>query len=312
MTVDEMESVLDSLGIEYVNTNGDEIQGFCPAHVERTGKQDRNPSWYINSDTGAHICFSCDFRGNIVSLVAKIRNYADWEDAIEWLHQGGELSERFERAVSKPKAIFDELVYISEASLASFDTPPEYALKARGLTQAAAEKFGLLWNTSKSMWIIPVRELGTNKLLGWQEKAHLNRYFNNYPSGMKKSESLFGYAQYSGDNLIVVESPLDVVRLESIGISGAVSTFGALISEAQFKYILRADTITFAMDNDQAGNTASMKALLHCNKLGVESWFFNYNQTTLKDVGGMSKSEVIYGVDSAIHSIRYGLGARAC
>ena len=57
MTIEEMEDTLERLGIEVVSTRGSEIQGYCPAHVERTGHEDRNPSWWINSDTGAHICF---------------------------------------------------------------------------------------------------------------------------------------------------------------------------------------------------------------------------------------------------------------
>jgi len=307
MTVDEMERLLDDLGIEHVNSRGDEVQGFCPAHVERTGKQDRNPSWYINADTGAHICFSCDFRGNIVSLVAKLRGYENWEDAIEWLSEGGELSERFERAISKPKQVFEDLVYISEASLSAFTEPPIDALKSRGLHPDAARKHEILWDTRTECWIIPQRNLETGKLMGWQEKGYATRSFKNYPSGVKKSTSMFGYDKYIGDTVIVVESPLDVVRLESLCLPGGLAIYGAVISDLQMKYLQRFDTIIFALDNDKAGIEASNKALLQCNKTGIEAWFFNYKQTDAKDIGAMSKAEVFYGVDSAIHSIRYGL-----
>ena len=64
MTSDEAEDLLDRLGIEICGVNGYEIQAKCPAHVERTGHEDHNPSWWFNSDTGAHICFSCQFKGN--------------------------------------------------------------------------------------------------------------------------------------------------------------------------------------------------------------------------------------------------------
>jgi len=302
-----MHRVLDTLGIEYVDARGDEIQGFCPAHEERTGKADGNPSWYINADTGAHICFSCQFKGNIVSLVAKIQGFEEWDDARAWLNEGGDLSAAFERAISKPKEVFEEVIYISEASLSAFVEPPAQALVARGLTAEAARHYGILWDNSRSLWIIPIRDPNTNALLGWQEKGHLSKYFNNYPAGMKKSESLFGYAQYQSGNMIVVESPLDVVRLASIGITGAVATFGALVSEKQVSLVRNADRIIFAMDSDQAGTTSSLKLLEMTQQLGFESWFFNYSHTTMKDVGGMSKAEVLYGIESARHSIRYGL-----
>jgi len=311
VTEDDMLRVLDSLGIEHVNVNGFEVQGFCPMHEERTGKQDRNPSWYINYDTGAHICFSCDFRGNIVSLVARMKGYEDWDEARSWLNDGGELSEMFERAIRKPTEIFEDLQYISEASLSAFVRPPLDALKSRGLTSYAADFHELLWDTLNNNWIIPQRELRTGKLMGWQEKGYATRSFKNYPTGIKKSVAMFGYDKYVSGHIIVVESPLDVVRLESLGFSGGVAIYGALTSDEQMAYIAKADSIIFALDNDQAGLTGSAKSLDTINKLGMEARFFNYSHTDAKDIGGMSKAEVIYGVESAVHSIRYGLGASA-
>lgn len=306
MTVDEMERVLDTLGVEYVSSYGDEIRGYCPAHKARTGKDDRNPSWYINAETGAHICFSCQFKGSTVSLVSNIKGI-DFDEAREWLVEGGELTELFERAINKPKEAFEEVIYISEASLAAFTTPPEHALKARGLSAEACAKHEVLWDRRRELWIIPQRELGTGKLLGWQEKGFSNRYFKNYPVGVKKSECLFGYQQYSDGNMIVVESPLDVVRLESIGISGAVAVYGSQVSDKQLAFIRNADRIIFAMDSDHAGVVASNKMLKATQYLDFEAWFFNYDHTDMKDVGGMSKTEVLHGIDSAVHSVRYML-----
>ena len=69
MTVDEMKDTLTRLDVEYYSIRGDEIQAECPAHEERTGHKDRNPSFYINADTGAFICFSCGWKGSLYTLV---------------------------------------------------------------------------------------------------------------------------------------------------------------------------------------------------------------------------------------------------
>jgi DNA primase len=310
MTVDEMERLLDTLGVEYVDARGDEIQGFCPAHEERTGKVDHNPSWYINSETGAHICFSCEFKGNIISLVAKLKNFEDFDKAKAWIN--GDLSndflDVFDRTIQKRKKhVFEELVYVSDASLSAFKEPPDYALKARGLTAEAAAKYGVLWNKRTQAWITPIRNAADNALLGWQEKGYFGRSFNNYPQGIKKSSSLFGLDQYNGGTIIVVESPLDAVRLESVGISGGVSTFGAIISDKQIDAIRTCDRIIFAMDADEAGVASSMRLLELTHKLNFEAWFFNYSHTDMKDVGGMSKAEILTGIDTAVHSVQYGI-----
>ena len=108
--------------------------------------------------------------------------------------------------------------------------------------------------------------------------------------------------------MIVVESPLDVVRLASLGISGGVSTYGAMISKEQINLIREADEVLFALDNDEAGQLASKKMLDLSFTLGFEAWFFDYSGTDMKDVGGMSKNEVLSGLSNAKHAVN-GNGA---
>jgi len=131
----------------------------------------------------------------------------------------------------------------------------------------------------------------------------MTRFFRNQPVGVPKSNALFGYKQYKGGDMIVVESPLDVVRLASVGISGGVSTYGAIVSMQQFNIMRGADRLIFAMDNDQAGKESSVNLLILCQEYGVDAWFFNYNQTDMKDVGAMSKSEIVYGLENARHMV---------
>ena len=78
----DVEKVLLSLDIPLVSQRGEEVQGLCPMHKARTGKEDHNPSWWINSVTGAHICFSCGYKGNVYTLVADIKgiDYFDAKD----------------------------------------------------------------------------------------------------------------------------------------------------------------------------------------------------------------------------------------
>jgi 5S rRNA maturation endonuclease (ribonuclease M5) len=192
--------------------------------------------------------------------------------------------------------------------LSAFVDPPAEALASRGLTINASRAYELGWDARNDNWIIPIRDARTEKLLGWQEKGYSKRYFNNTPAKMKKSSSVFGYKQYVGGDMIVVESPLDVVRLASIGITGGVAIYGALISLSQLTYIKGADRIIFALDNDEAGRNASKDMIRICREMSMEAWFFNYNHTDMKDIGGMSLDEVRLGIANARHSV-HGLKA---
>jgi len=297
-----MEDLLVRLGLDVVSTRGYEVQTSCPAHLERTGHIDHNPSMWVNSDTGAFICFSCQFKGGLQTLISYTQGVT-YEDAAEWLTSADGLSRRLERAVAH-KPTYEEVTTITESMLAAFTTPTQDMLRGRGLTMDAAEDYGVKYDSRKDAWILPIRDPLTSTLLGWQEKGVSGRYFKNYPKGVQKSNTLFGYDLYSGGDMIVVESPLDAVRLASVGISGGVATYGALVSKAQVNLLRGADRLVVAMDHDEAG-VESSKALLNFSiKYGFECVFFNYSGIDCKDVGGMSKNEIVFGIDNARHSLR--------
>ena len=138
--------------------------------------------------------------------------------------------------------------------------------------------------------------------MGWQEKWFHERRFNNYPPKIAKSQSLFGYERREED-MIVVESPLDVARLASLGIFGGVAVCGSAVSTAQINLIRSAKRLIIAMDNDKAGVSSSMEILQASKDMRFECWFFNYDNTEMKDIGGMSKAEIVFGLDNARHSI---------
>lgn len=304
MTTQEMEDFLKGLGIETYGSRGSEVRGLCPGHLERTGKPDHNPSWSINADTGAHNCFSCGFRGGLQYLVSYVGGIP-MEEASEWMRTNtSDLAKRLERALAPKKIETKVEVDITEANLAAYITPPKDILLNRGLTTDSALKYGVVYDYRKDLWIIPIRD-AFGKLLGWQEKAVNGRYFRNYPTGVQKSKSLFGYQQYSGGTMVVVESPLDVLRLESVGVSGGVATFGTSVSIEQLALIKGADRVIMAMDNDDAGRTTSADLIRRATSLWMDFWLFDYSHVDVKDIGAMSKNEILQGLDRAKHCL-YG------
>lgn len=309
----EIEDVLLRLGIETQNVRADEVMALCPGHEYRTGNVDRNPSWSINAETGAHHCFSCGFKGNALTLIAEVldfkvsENKLDLEAAKSWLRRNTELDVNFiSKQLDQVKEMYVYLpkpVPMSEARLAVFSAPPEHALKFRGLTKEACDYYGVVWDNSTESWITPIR-YEDGKLMGWQEKGNTERYFRNRPAGISKSKTMFGIEKFSGGTMVVVESPLDAVRLRSVGVEGGVATFGAIVSSDQLTLCRRADRLIFAMDNpriDDAGKKSMKDIISRCRALGIESYFFNYNRSSAKDVGDMSTREIKYGVDFARH-----------
>jgi hypothetical protein len=302
----DIEKALLRLGIDATQRRS-ELVALCPMHKYRIGKEDSNPSWSINADTGAHHCFSCGYKGNLLTLISDLLEYGDLEKSKSWLRSNTDVdwdlvSKQLEEA-KKTYIHLPKLVPMSEARLAVFQAVPEWAARDRGLTKQSCELYGLRWRESDSTWVLPIRSLDHHKLLGWQEKGHISRRFFNRPPGIPKSKTLFGIDVWEGGQMIVVESPLDAVKLKSVGIPGGVATCGAIISSEQIEIMRRAEVLIIAMDNDEAGKKASNFLLDSFRKLGLECWFFNYGDSDKKDIGDLTPDQIDWGLTNAKHCV---------
>lgn len=302
----DVEKVLLGLDLPLYSQRGVEVNGLCPMHKKRTGKEDQHPSWWINSETGVHICFSCGYKGNIYTLVADVKGIS-YFDAQDYIGENSEvpLDSLMRRIKDLPQYVQPEepVIAMSEARLAVYTEPPDIELKKRFLKRGAVTVHGVLWDANNEAWILPIRDADTGALLGWQEKGARGRFFKNQPAGVKKSKTVFGVQIMSAaHDLIVVESPLDAVRLTGLG-HNAISTFGAIISEEQAKIMRRASKVIAAFDNDKAGHTANEQIRVMARKYGMDLYYFNYRGIDVKDVGDMTEAEVEHGIKTAKTSI---------
>jgi hypothetical protein len=315
--------VLDNLGIQYEEVNA-EAKAFCPMHAVRTGKEDHNPSWFINLDTGMHICFSCGYKGNLAQLVCDINEFYtntfgsysyDYEAARVWLSQVYEIP--VEKLLEMVKSLPNRLeaspkpVEMSESRLAVFVEPPQHALDGRSITPASAEKYGVLWDDKRQTWVLPLREPHFNRLMGWQEKGTLARTFFNRPAGLQKSKTLFGIENQNELCTIVVESPLDCLRIHSAGVDGAVAICGSSPSEDQIKLLRYSEKIVCALDNpkvDKAGLKAAHEMRKLARKYGLNLFYFNYGSSGAKDPGDLTDEQIEWGI---AHAKSYVLGEMA-
>jgi hypothetical protein len=274
-------------------------------HEARTGKKDSHPSFSINFDEGYFNCFSCGYRGAFWVLVRDVQDTTE-ADAKNWVRRRGG-AERVRKYLEKKKEQRadkgDTTKQINEASLALFTTPPLTPCTDRLFLPEDAEACGVLWDPARDMWIIPVRDPDTGMLWGWQEKNE--RYFRNRPPGMAKSKTLFGLHTYDDDVAVLVESPLDVVRLWSCGIRGGLASYGAGVSDAQMSLIRdHFETVIIALDNDDAGAEACKRLLAEWTGRGLTLKFLDYSKAPkAKDPGDMTADQITAAVGGAYSSI---------
>lgn len=293
MSVDVLATV-ERLGIEG-RESGNELVARCPQHEARTGRPDAHPSWSINLDTGLFLCFSCGYRGSLYTLVMDLEGVTDIEQAKTFVTKGT-LKNSLSR-IPGPYQPIQGRPHLNETELAAYAAPPMWALRARNLTSEACRHYGVLWDTYTESWILPIRDYD-GLLLGWQVKSQTERAFRNHPPGVKKSNTLFGYHAFEGGQMVVVESPLDAVRLRSEGIAGAVATYGAIVSRKQIQLMTAADEVVMALDADAAGRKASRELLTSTRGVLKAVKFFAYNAQA-KDPGDMTHDQIQQGLQSA-------------
>lgn len=296
----DVQTALVDLKVDIEKVTRDEAWARCPYHSER------NASWSINLDDGKHNCFSCGAGGTFLDLLLHLRDDMDEEQAREWIrkHSGMLRAAKILRGDNTWKK--REAEKVTEADLALFSAPPKEALRSRDITAESCEVFGVLYVPDTERWILPVRDPYTNELRGWQEKG--DGYFKNHPEGLVKSDTLFGFdvCQRLGTTtmVIVVESPLDAVRLWTYGYA-AVATYGVNVSAEQMRLLAETfDIIVLALDNDRAGDKVSVK--MWKEYLGrARLRYFNYGDVEDKDPGTMHIDDIDWAVDNAVSAVSF-------
>ncbi len=310
----DVETCMVEIGLPIMKVAHQELWSLCPKHLERTGKEDKHPSWsvlYEDRDdgkggvvpAGTHSCFSCGYRGTFVGLVADVLEI-DWDDAKSWVRKRGGI-ERARKVLRKREEAREEkpaALPMTEARLALYVDPPAEALKKRRLSEESSKHYGVLWDTEEGGWIIPIRDPDKGMLMGWQEKNE--RYFRNRPTNVQKSRTLFGYRQFPGGTAILLESPLDVLRLHSVGVLGGVSSYGVHVSDTQMELVEDvADHLVLALDNDKDGRNLTRELVKGWAKR-IPMSVLNYGQTPdIKDIGDMNSKQIDWALDNTIPSV---------
>lgn len=287
--------ILKGLSVDVEEERGDELFALCPGHLRRTGKSDHNPSWSINTGSGIHHCFSCGFEGNLYSLVAEVNGKrAALEFWSDYKVHGAPVSKDFrvKRDRKFPSSfIVREHSSLPESWLAVYSSPPEWACDARKVSREACEDYGVHWEDPTDSWIFPLREPGTAILLGVQIKGQKSRRFRNDPPSMEKSLTFFGWNVVGHmDHVVVVESPLDAVRLWHLGYP-ALAVCGSSVSADQAELLKEFESIVLALDNDSAGKSEMRR--IRKELTGVKIALFKYPPDSEgSDIGELKERDI--------------------
>lgn len=289
---DQLVNVLKGIGVDVRRDNGKEITGRCPVHERVTGHADNSPSWSMNASSGLWICFSCGARGSLSMLVEELTGDSDAMGVVRDIafKLAAERADGFTSVKTQPD--------VDWLTFSRFSSVPEKMLKSRNFSAETCHKYGVRWNNEDKCWVIPIVS-PTGELIGWQEKSP--GYVRNVPDGVEKSTTLFGLSKFKSKTAVLVESPLDVVRFaEVFDKPQALATYGSFVSREQLEIVaMVADRLMLAMDNDKAGMESMRKMYKTAPSFRKGMMFFNYGNSSVKDIGDMTDKQILNGVARA-------------
>jgi hypothetical protein len=301
----DMAGALAELGVKVSREDQLEVYGWCPLHEKYAGKPDNKPSWSINKANGSHHCFSCGYGGMFLGLVMDMAFEDDAFAASRWIRKFGVNlvdTEELPDYLLREFSVEPEGMEMNESRLSAFYLPPEGPLEDRSVTLESCEFYEILWDVTEFGWVFPIRDY-RGDLIGWQFKGHRSRTFLNYPEHMSKGDCVFGLDKVDeGEEVTIIESPLDCAYLRSAGVLNAVSSMGANVTDAQMRLILeKTDRVVLALDNDEAGKMATRviaRGEVKRGKVTRQGWMHRFASMRVFDYdmagGGKDPGEIAY------------------
>ena len=239
-----------------VNELDSDIMCTCPIHK---GGMETTPSLGVNKDSGVVHCFTCGYKGDIVTLVSDCYDISysqAYRKLVGHFVYSGKRMLDIDLA-PKPTAPTG----ISNAKVAYYvnrNYPTLAYLNHRGVHTSVAKYFNLGYNPEKDTAMFFVQDLKGNNIY-YKERAISKKAFFN-TSGVRKSDYLYGAYQLliSGwqpnDPVWICESELAALTVWSRG-GYAVAIGGSHISNNQLKilYTLGVRRVINGLDRDEAG-----------------------------------------------------------
>ena len=285
-TAEQIKRVLTGAGIEVESDLDLNYIIFCPFH-----NNSRTPAGEVHKENGLFFCFSCQKTATLIEVVMHSSGRSYFEAARFIKSKEGETNLEAEvqkQLYAKPEFLpFDEVVLkrLYNGLLVS-DRAKNY-FKYRKINSDSWSKFSLGYSIKQDMVTVPVHS-PDGMPIGFVGRSVEGKEFKNTP-GLPKAKTLFNLHRVkTSDNVYIVESSFDSIRLDQVGIP-SVATLGANVSKAQVELLQKYfNNVIVVADNDEAGGNMKDRIV---EKLSSRVSVIKLNNQ-YKDIGDMPDEEL--------------------
>lgn len=281
--------LLEHYDFDKMRNEGVMIRSCCKLHGGN------NPSAFvINSETGLWYCHTGTCGGGDIYTLVQVMEECSFSDAVKWVAEFfgvniGDLQiiERKDKHLKEMRAWVKVMQSRKKSDMSPFalNVPVREVKKLRNFKEETLEHFKLgfvdeisLEKNSGGFYkltnrlVFPIIQNGIQVGVSLRKtKAPDFPKWSHQPKAIRTNELLYNYDATKGQSeIVIVEGALDVWAFHEIGVV-AVATFGAHITDEQYKLLMRTGAdLVFAYDGDEAGRNATEKATnLFKNKANI-------------------------------------------
>ena len=302
----DVPTTLERLGIEICSERGDWVDALCPFHEEGS------PSFSVNLDHGGWVDRHGETKGQLLDLISQLKGISK-ADAADWVRKTGPVNSTtvdiLQKLFSTQENPEDKRMILASAERYDSLSPKlmaEYWFD-RGFTAKTMRQFKVRYDEEEGCLVWPIRDENAN-ILGFIKRKVPPFYGKNkylYQKGLQRV--LFPLDHFRGEEVILVEGPLDALWLYQYGYVGALAVLGSGLTRSQVSWLkTRAEKITLAFDNDRDGRRGRdqvVKQLAGSNTLVAT---LPPDSKDIQELGEKSLRSTIEGAKPALFSMIKG------
>lgn len=311
-TPNHIKSIIKSLGLEIAGETSNDFLCYCPFHSNR-----HTPSFSISREKGAYICFnpSCSESGTLSDLVKKILEKNDYE-AIRYIaSKEAESLDNFDEVMAdmfQEKPDFDEFSQDTLDNLynelGANQEAKDY-FNSRNITEESMHYFKLGYSSQQGMVIVPVHS-PDGIPVGLVGRSIKDKRFKN-STNLPRSKTMFNIhrAKKIGEQVIIVESSFDAIRVHQAGFPNVVATLGGHISKDNLNLLNKYfNKVVIMTDADEAGRELGKSISNKLRNKDILWASYSYGKIyphDAKDAGDMNDQEISSCIKNAVSDIEY-------
>lgn len=275
-----------------VNELETDIICTCPIHK---GGMEQTPSLGINKESGVVHCFTCGYKGDIVTLVSDCYDIS-YSQAYRklvghFIYSGGRV---LDIGIDRDTTQSSYIPYNTIAPYILANAPAWNYLQGRGVdANKLYNKFPVGYDMTTNSVVFYIRDL-KNRYIGSKTRSIQGKRFAN-ATGAKKSTYLYGAyellqsAWQPEDPVWICESEIDALTVWSRG-GYAVAIGGSHISNRQLQILktLGVRRIIDGLDKDEAGRGGWKNICTYIKGISTYNTKYPVNK---KDINDLTEEE---------------------